>query len=149
MASTTRMPDRATVSTPTLVGTTVHLGSPSNRHQTKASTSTNVLLQSRGRTAVVDTSSPTITIIVKGKEIAGTIIDRGSGVNVISRRTCDTLGIRKWELCPFWLPMADTNSVRPTRLIRDLDVTIGGHAFCISAVVLQLNVQGSYPLLLG
>ena len=42
--------------------------------------------------AVVDTSNPTITVIVKGKEIAGTIIDGGSGVNVISKRTCDTLG---------------------------------------------------------
>ena len=98
---------------------------------------------------VVDTSSPAITVIVKGKEITGTIIDGGSGVNVISRRTCDNLGIREWESCPFWLRMADTSSVRPTGLIRDLEVTIGGHAFRISAVVLQLNVQGAYPLLLG
>ena len=99
--------------------------------------------------AVVDTSSPAITTIVKGKEIPGTIIDGGSGVNVISRQTCDNLGIREWEPCPFWLRMADTSSVRPTGLIRDLEVTIGGHVFRISAVVLQLNVQGAYPLLLG
>ena len=98
---------------------------------------------------IVDTSSPAITIIVKGKEIAGTIIDGGSGMNVISRRTCDTLGIREWEPFPFWLGMADTNSVPPTGLIRDLDVTIRGHAFRISVVVLQVNVQGAYPLLLG
>ena len=45
--------------------------------------------------------------------------------------------------------MADTSSVRPTGLIRDLDVTIGGHTFGIYAVVLQLKVQGAYPLLLG
>jgi hypothetical protein len=51
--------------------------------------------------AVVDTSSPAITAIVKGKEIAGTIVDGGSGVNVISRQTCDNLGIREWEPCPF------------------------------------------------
>ena len=50
---------------------------------------------------VVDTSSSAITVIVKGKEIAETIIDGGSGVNVINRRTCDNLGIREWELCPF------------------------------------------------
>ena len=67
--------------------------------------------------AVVDTRSPTITVIVKGKEIAGTIIDGGSGVNIISKRTCDTLGIREWEPCPFWLRMANTSSVRPTGLI--------------------------------
>ena len=98
---------------------------------------------------MVDTSSPAITTIVKGKEIAGTIIDGGSGVNVISRKTCDNLGIREWELCPFWLRMADTSSVRPTGLIQDLEVTIVGHVFHISVVVLQLNVQGAYPLLLG
>ena len=98
---------------------------------------------------MVDTSSPAITAIVKGKEITGMIIDGGSGVNVISRQTCDNLGIREWEPCPFWLRMADTSSVRPTGLIRDLEVTIGGHVFRISAVVLQLNVQGAYPLLLG
>ena len=99
--------------------------------------------------AMVDTSSPTIKVIVKGKEIAGAIVDGVSGVNFISKRTCDTLGIRDFELCPFWLRMADTSSVRPTGIIRDLDVTIGGHAFRILAVVLQLNVQGAYPLLLG
>ena len=60
---------------------------------------------------VVDTSSPTCTVIVKGKEIAGKIIDRGSGVNFISKRTCDTLGIREWEPCPFWLRMANTSSI--------------------------------------
>ena len=98
---------------------------------------------------VVDTSSPTITVIVKGKEITETIIDGGSGVNVISRRTCDNLGIREWESCPFWLHMADTSSVRQTRVIQDLEVTIGGHVFHISAVVLQLKVQGAYPILLG
>ena len=98
---------------------------------------------------VVDTSNPTITVIVKGKEITRTIIDGGSGVNVISKGTCDTLGIRDWEPCPFWLRMADTSSVRPTELIQDLDITIGGYAFRISVVVLQLNVQGAYPLLLG
>ena len=43
---------------------------------------------------VVDTSSPTITAILKGKEIAVTIIDGGSGVNVISQQTCDNLGIQ-------------------------------------------------------
>ena len=43
--------------------------------------------------AVVDTSNPSIKMIVKGKEIIRTIIDGGSGVNVISKRTCDTLGI--------------------------------------------------------
>ena len=87
---------------------------------------------------VVDTNSPIITAIVKGKELPGTVIDGGSGVNVISLRTCDALGIHEWEPCPFWLRMANTSSVRPTGLIRELEITIGGHTFRISAIVLQL-----------
>mgnify|MGYP000677476563 CR=1 FL=1 len=70
-------------------------------------------------------------------------------MNVINQRTCDTLGIREWEPCPFWLRMADTSSVRPIRLIENLEITIGGHVFRISAMVLQLNAQGAYPPLLG
>ena len=93
---------------------------------------------------VVDTNSPAITAIIKGRELPGTIVDGGSGVNVISLQTCDTLGIQEWEPCPFWLQMADTSSIRPTGLIWDLEVTIR-----ISAVVVQLNAPGAYPLLLG
>ena len=98
---------------------------------------------------VVDTNSPAITAIMKGRELPGTIIDGGSGMNVISLRTCEILGIQDCESCPFWLWMADTSSVRPTRLIRELEVTIGGHTFRISAVVLPLKTLGAYPLLLG
>ena len=98
---------------------------------------------------VVDTNSPAITSIVKGREIPGTIIDGGAGMHVISLRTCNTLGIQDWEPCPFWLRMADTSSVQPTGLICDLEVTIGGHTFHISALVLPLQAQGAYPLLLG
>ena len=98
---------------------------------------------------VVDTNSLIVTLINKGKEVTGTIVDGGSGVNVIIRRTCDTLGIQEWESCPFWLRMVDTSSVRPTGLIRNLEITIEGHAFWISTVMLQLNISRTYPLLLG
>ena len=81
--------------------------------------------------------------------MAGAIVDGGSGVNVINKTTCDRLGIRKWDACPFWLRMADTSTVRPLDLIRHLDVIIGGYTFQISVVVLQLDSVGAYPLLLG
>ena len=45
--------------------------------------------------------------------------------------------------------MADTISVRPLGLIRQLEITLGGYAFTISIVVLQLDTPGAYPLLLG
>ena len=34
--------------------------------------------------ATVDTSAPVVTVIIKGSEVLGTIIDGGSDVNVIS-----------------------------------------------------------------
>ena len=40
--------------------------------------------------------SPSIKVIIKGHEVPGSIIDGGSGVNVINKITCDRLGI-KWE----------------------------------------------------
>ena len=46
-------------------------------------------------TTIVDTSNPAITVILKGKEIVGMIIDGGSRVNVISRQTCEILGIQE------------------------------------------------------
>ena len=54
---------------------------------------------------VVDTNSPALTVIIKGNEVTGTIMDGGSDVNVISKKTFDTLGIWEWESCPFWLRM--------------------------------------------
>ena len=50
---------------------------------------------------IMDEQSPTIKVVIKGKQVAGAIVDRGSGVNVINKTTCDKLGIRKWDACPF------------------------------------------------
>ena len=53
--------------------------------------------------AVVDHRNPAIKLVLQGQEVAGCIIDGGSGVNVISANTCEKLGISNWEACPFWL----------------------------------------------
>ena len=45
--------------------------------------------------------------------------------------------------------MADATSVRPLGIIRNLEIIIGGYPFEISAVVLQLDALGVYPLQLG
>ena len=85
VASTPGLSDSTAIGTITSVGTSVYGRSTVNRHQTKADTGTGIFSNPDEGPTVVDTSSPTITTIVKGKEIAGTIIDGGSGVNVISR----------------------------------------------------------------
>ena len=45
---------------------------------------------------VVDHNNPAIKLVLQGKEVARCIIDGGSGVNVISTKTCKQLGISKW-----------------------------------------------------
>ena len=82
---------------------------------------------------IMNKQSPTIKVIIKGQEVLGSIFDGGSSVNVINKLTCDQLGI-KWETCPFWLRMANTNIVWPLGLIRQLHIVIGIHIFQISAV---------------
>ena len=60
---------------------------------------------------ILDEQNPSVKAIIQGQEVSNNIIDDGSGVNVISKRTCDCLGSSEWDACPFWLRMADTSSV--------------------------------------
>ena len=94
---------------------------------------------------MIDHHNPVIKVIVQGEEILECIIDGGSGVNVISKATCNRLGIANWEAHPFWLRMA----VQPLGLLHKLVIVIGRHMIEISAVVLALDAPGEYPILLG
>ena len=89
--------------------------------------------------------SLSIKFIIKGQEVAGSIVDGGSGLNIINKQTCEQLKI-KWETCQFQLRMTNTSFVRLLGLIRYLDIIIGGHTFQISTVVLKSEAQGVYPL---
>ena len=91
---------------------------------------------------MVDHNNPAIKLVPQGQEVAECIIDSESGINVISAKTCEQLGISEWEACPFWLCMVDTRSVRPLGLICKLGIIIGVHRFDISAIVLALDAPG-------
>ena len=99
-----------------------------------------------GPTVIVH-QNPTIEVLMQGTKITGCVVDDGSGVNVISKATCNNLSITSWESCPFWLRMADTRFVRPLRLLQKLFVIIGGHLFEILAVVLALEALGALSCL--
>ena len=98
---------------------------------------------------IMDEQRPLIKVIIRRQEVAKTIADGGLGVNVINKTTCDKLGITKWDACPFWLRMVDTSTIRPLRLIRQLDVILVGHTFQLLTMVLHLDAQEAYTLLLG
>ena len=50
---------------------------------------------------VVDHHNPAIKVVLQGQEITRCIVDGGSRVNVISKSTCNRLGVTDWEACPF------------------------------------------------
>ena len=43
---------------------------------------------------VMDEHSPSSKIVIKGQEVSGNIVNGGSGVNVITKITCDRLDIK-------------------------------------------------------
>ena len=79
--------------------------------------------------AIMDEHNLVVKVIIKGKEVPGSIINKGSRVNVISKVTCDHHGIQEWEVCLFWLWMTDTTSIRPLGLIKNLELSMGGYPF--------------------
>ena len=54
-------------------------------------------------TTIMDEHSHSVKVIIRGQEVSNSIIDGGSGVNVISKMTCAHRGITDWEVSPFWL----------------------------------------------
>ena len=107
------------------------------------------LSESTEEPTVTDHHNPTLKLIIRGQEVPGCLIDGGLGVNMISKSTCDHLGIKGREACSFWLLIAKTRSVRPLGFIRKLEIVVSGYEFDISTVVLPLDAPWAYPLLLG
>ena len=50
----------------------------------------------------MDEQSPSMKVTIRGQAIARTIVDGGSGVNLINKNTCDKLGIIKWDARPLF-----------------------------------------------
>ena len=93
---------------------------------------------------LMDSQNPTVQLILCGHEVPECIIDGGLGVNVISEATCNKIDITQWESCPFWLWLI-TRSIRPIGLIRNLEFTLGGHTFTVSAIILRLEAPWDLP----
>ena len=93
------------------LGSTIAIGSPVPQKPeigtdaTKSTTTTTFFTNLSKGSVVVATNSSVVSAVIKGNEVTGTIMDGGSDVNVISKKTFDTLGIWEWESCPFWLRM--------------------------------------------
>ena len=87
------------------------------RLQTPHKTIPTLFMETNLGPTIIDHRSPAIKVLMDGTKIQGCVVNGRSGINVISKATCTTLGITSWENCPFWLRMADTRSVRPLGLL--------------------------------
>ena len=72
-----------------------------SRMQTPHKTIPALFTETNLRLTIIDHRSSVIKVLVHGIEIQGCVVDGRSGVNVISKATCTTLGITSLENCPF------------------------------------------------
>ena len=78
------------------------------------------------------------------------IVDGGSGINIISRRLYDEWNLPKMEEAPFSIKLADQSRVSPLGLVKNVPVRIAGVRFLVAFVVMNLPAHSSsYSILLG
>ncbi|MCO5559818.1 hypothetical protein L7F22_013422 [Adiantum nelumboides] len=93
---------------------------------------------------------PRVECLIHQLVIPHTIVDGGSGVNVLSYSTFTKLGLSFNGVPVTGLRMGDHRSVLAEGFIQGLPVTVAGHTVDIDCYVLRLSPgPGQYQLLLG
>jgi hypothetical protein len=78
------------------------------------------------------------------------LLDGRSGVNIISESLRNKLRLKKLQLAPFVVCMANQHKVQPMGLIRKLKINMAGCVYKISVIVLKMeNGVEMYSMLLG
>ena len=93
---------------------------------------------------------PRVECMIHQLIIPHTIVDGGSGVNVLSYSTFTKLGLSFNGVPVSGLRMGDHRAVRAEGFIQGLPITVAGHTVDIDCYVLRLSPgPGQYQLLLG
>jgi hypothetical protein len=66
-------------------------------------------------------------------------LDGDFGINIISKHLHTKLGLKKLQLAPFMVTMADQRKVQLVRLIQNLKINLARCTFQISIIVLQME----------
>lgn len=95
----------------------------------------------------MDYKVPKITINYQNKDIAGVLLDGGSGVNILSKFMYKKLKCPALEDAPFQLKMADQRRVQPLGILRMQEhYSRAGLTFHVSFVVLEMGENdGPFP----
>ena len=91
-----------------------------------------------------------LPITHKNRNPIPSIVDGGSGINIISKKLYDAWDLPKMELAPFSIKVADQRRVTPLGLVKNVLVRVVGIWFLIAFVVMGLpSHNSSFSILLG
>ena len=86
----------------------------------------------------------------KNNKSISSIVDGGSGINIISHKLYNEWNLPPMEPAPFTIKLADQSKVAPLGLVKNVPVRIAGIRFLVAFVVMTLpSHSSSYSILLG
>ena len=102
------------------------------------------------RTPLGDEGPIEVEVEIMDKIIPHTLVDGGSGINIMPLSTLEKLGLELTGPSPFVINVADQRQVTPLGQVKDCLMKVGGEVYTITFQVLRLPVTSkSYPILLG
>jgi hypothetical protein len=96
-----------------------------------------------------DWGAPEIDIKIEGCLIKRVPLDRGSGVNVMTKQTATDLAYTSFESTPKILRMANQEEVVPLGKISWVLTRLGELEYALNYVVIKLPIPSVFPILLG
>jgi hypothetical protein len=82
--------------------------------------------------------------------IEDVLLDGGLGVNIVTKKNCNKLGLPKPKPTPYNLRMVDQTPIKPIGLIQNMKILVYGIPYVMTFIVLQNNVMdANYLILLG
>ena len=97
-----------------------------------------------------DASNVTLPVTHKNCKPISSIVDGGSGINIISHKLYNEWNLPPMEPAPFTIKLADQSKVAPLGLVKNVPVRIVGVRFLVAFVVMNLpSHNSSYSILLG
>lgn len=100
--------------------------------------------------ALLDDGALEIDVSILDKVISGTLIDGGSGINIMPLSTMESLGLKVSGPSPYVVNVADQRPVTPLGQIVNCQMEAGGEIYTLTFHVLRLVAnKTAYPLLLG
>ena len=95
-----------------------------------------------------DASNVTLHVTHKNCKSISSIVDGGSGINIISHKLYDEWNLPPMEPTPFTIKLADQSKVAPLGLVKNVPVRIVGVRFLVAFVVMTLpSHNSSYSIL--